>query len=102
MKENSRAEIFDIITYLASSARCVLDEVPRNGALRMLKSIEMLVDLESKSSDPNDRERVFLKEIKSLIKANEGVYSSGDKQALETFLNSLTRQFARELQRQTA
>ena len=99
MKDNPDDALFDVIAYLVGSARTVLDETQRSGALRMLRAVQLLIRLRTARENASDKRQRFLLEVDEFIDMNRDVYLTGDQKGLENFLDDLARKFAAEFQR---
>jgi len=89
---------FEILVFLATSARGCVDEPRLYGPFRLIDALSRLIDLPKYA--PCLKEDAFLKRVKAEI--DEKKFSvMFDPDEFKEFLDGIVRQFAKELKKRT-
>ncbi len=102
MQEEQRTEaeerLFDILVFLATSARGCIDEPPLYGPFRLVDALSRLIDVYGHV--PGLKKDPFLTEIKAEIDGKKFLVMS-DPEGFKRFLDELVRKFTVELKRRS-
>ena len=90
---------FEILVFLATSARGCVDEPPLYGPLRLIDALSRLVDLPKYA--PCLKEDKFLKRVKAEIDEKKFLVMF-DPEKFKEFLDDVVHQFTKELKKRTA
>lgn len=102
MQEERRTEagerLFDVLIFLATSARGCIDEPPLYGPFRLVDALSRLIDLYDHV--PGLKKDAFLTDIKAEIEGKKLLVMS-DPEEFKKFLDELIRKFTVELKRRS-
>ena len=90
--------LFDLISFLVSSARCCVDEPPLYASFRLLDTLERLIELSSYI--PHLKDDPFLKNLKKKVEENKFLVLTNPEE-FKAFLDKLVVHVAKELKRRT-
>lgn len=99
-EERAEAEerLFDVLIFLATSARGCIDEPPLYGPFRLVDALSRLIDL--CDHVPGLKKDAFLSEIKAEIDRKKFLVMS-DPEGFKKFLDEIVRKFTVELKRRS-
>jgi hypothetical protein len=95
----AEGHLFDILIFLATSARGCIDEPPLYGPFRLVEALSRLIDLYDHV--PSFKKDAFLAEIKAEIDTKKFLVMS-DPEGFKKFLDEMVRKFTVELKRRSA
>jgi len=94
-KPGAADEVFELATYMLTSARGCIDEPKLYGPLRLLEAISRLVAMVEESGLPRDE---FLIQAKAKIDDNKHLVMESEDE-FTRFLDELLREFTQELKK---
>ena len=97
-KSNGDKYLFDLAVFLATSARGCVEEPHLYGPFRLIDALSRLIELPKYAACI--KEDPFLAKMKRVIDEKKFLVVS-DTEAFKTFLESLVREFAKELKRRS-
>lgn len=97
-KSNGDKYLFDLAVFLATSARGCVEEPHLYGPFRLIDALSRLIELPKYAACI--KEDPFLAKMKRVINEKKFLVVS-DAEAFKVFLESLVREFAKELKRRS-
>jgi len=97
-KSNGDKYLFDLAVFLATSARGCVEEPHLYGPFRLVDALSRLIELPKYATCI--KEDKFLAKMKRVIDEKKFLVVS-DREAFKAFLDSLVREFAKELKRRS-